>query len=75
MHVDTVENTLFLCKVSGSEWEAGRDCAGVHVAANLELIGTLWHRTVHALLLLCASNLGLDHLLAKDGFNFLLDEV
>ena len=75
MHVDTVEDALFLGEVGGSEREAGRDGAGVHVATNLELVGTLRHSAVHSLLLLGAGDFRENHLLAEEGFDFVLDEV
>ena len=75
MHVDTVKNTLFLGKVCGCEREASRNSAGVHVTANLKLVSTLRHSTVHALLLLRGGYLTEDHLLAKDGFDLVLNKL
>ena len=43
MHVDAVENAGILGEVGGSEGERGGNGAGVHVAANLQLVGSLGH--------------------------------
>ncbi len=68
VHIDTVENTLFLGEVGESEWEAGGDGAGVHIAADLELVGALRHGAVHSLFLLGAGDFAEDHLLTEEGF-------
>ena len=75
VHVDAVEDALFLSEVGGSEGEAGRDGTGVHVAADLELVGALGHGAIHSLFLLGAGDLAENHLLAEEGFDFVLDEV
>lgn len=75
MHIDAIEDTFFLGEISGGEWETGRDGAGVHVTANLELVGTLRHSAIHSLFLLRTGDFTEDHLLAKEGFDFVLDEV
>ena len=75
VHVDAVEDALFLSEVGGCEGEAGRDGAGVHVAADLELVGALGHGAIHSLFLLGAGDLTENHLLAEEGFDFVLDEV
>ena len=75
MHVNAVENAFFLGEVGGSEWEGSRNGAGVHVAADLELVGALRHGGLHALLLLGAGDFRKDHLLTEEGFDFLLDEL
>ena len=43
MHIDAIKDTFILGKIGRSKWEAGRNGARVHVAANLKLVGTLWH--------------------------------
>ena len=75
MHIDTIKDTFFLGKVGRCEWETGGDCASIHVAANLKLIRALWHCAIHALLLLRGGNFTEDHLLAKNVFDFVLDEL
>ena len=74
MHVDAIEDAFFLSEVGGSEGEAGGDGAGVHVAADLELVGALGHSGLHTLFLLGAGDFRENHLLAEEGFDFLLDE-
>ena len=39
------------------------------------MVGTLWHGTVHALFLLGAGDFGENHLLPKQGFDFVLNET
>lgn len=65
MHIDAVEDALFLGEVGGSEGETGGDGTGVHIAADLELVGALGHGTVHSLFLLGAGDFAEDHLLAE----------
>ena len=74
VHVDAIENTVFLGKVGRSEGETGGDGAGVHVAADLELVGTLGHAAVDSLFLLGSSDFRENHLLTENSFDFLLDE-
>ena len=74
MHIDAVKNTLFLGEVGRGEREGGGNRAGVHVAADLELVGTLREGGLHALLLLGGGDFGENHLLAEDGLDLLLDE-
>ena len=62
-------------EVGGGEGEGGGDGAGVHVAADLELVGALGEGGVHALLLLAGRDFRKDHLLAKDVFDLVLDEL
>ena len=64
MHVDAVQNSLFLGQVGRCEWETGGNGASVHVTADLELVGTLGHGAVHSLLLLRTGDFGENHLLA-----------
>ena len=75
MHIDTVEDAFFLGEVGGGEGKAGGDGAGVHIAADLELIGALGHGAVHSLFLLGAGDFAENHLLAEQGFNFVLDKA
>ena len=62
-------------EVGGGEGETGGDGAGVHIAADLELIGTHGHGAVHSLFLLGAGDFTENHLLAEESFDFVLDEV
>lgn len=75
MHVDTVQDSLFLGKIGTRERKAGRNSASVHIATDLELVSTLGHGTVHALLLLGAGDFAENHLLAEEGFDFVLNET
>ncbi len=75
VHIDAVEDAFFLGEVGRSEGETSGNGAGVHVAADLELVGTLGHSTIHSLLLLGSGNFTKDHELAEEGFDFVLDEV
>ena len=75
VHVDAVEDALFLSEIGRCEGETGGNGAGVHVATDLELVGALRHGAVHSLFLLGAGDLAENHLLAEEGFDFVLDEV
>ena len=75
VHIDAVEDAFFLGEVGGGEGETSGDGAGVHVAADLELIGALGHGAVHSLFLLGAGDFAENHLLAEQGFNFVLDKA
>ena len=75
MKVNTVENTLFLGKIGGSEWEGSGDGASVHIATNHELVGGHWHSRIHSLLLLRGGNFGKDHGRAKIVFDFMLNKI
>ena len=41
----------------------------------MELVGALWHTGLHTLFLLAAGDFRENHLLAKHGFDFLLDKT
>ena len=75
MHVYAIEDAFFLGEVGRGEGETGGDGAGVHVTADLELVGALRHTRIHSLFLLGGGYFGENHLLSKDGFYFVLDEV
>ena len=61
MHINAIKNAAFLSEVGRSEWEGSRDSAGVHIAANLKLVGGHRHGGVHSLLLLRSGNLRKNH--------------
>ena len=75
MHVNAVQNALLLRQIGASEWEAGTDGTGVHVAANLQLVAHLWCGCVQALLLLRRRNFTKYQLLPKDRFDFVLHKI
>ena len=75
VHINAVENTFFLREVGGGEWKTGRNSASIHIAADLELVGTLRHSRIHALLLLRSSDFREDHLLTEDIFDFVLNKL
>ncbi len=75
MHVDAIQNAIVLAEVSTSEWEAGANSTGVHVASNLQLIHELWQGAVKGLLLLAGGNLGINQLLTKYGLDLVCYEL
>ncbi len=75
VHIDAIKDAAVLGEVGRGKRERSGDGASVHVATNLELIHALWHGAVQALFLLRVGHFREDHLLAKNGLDFLLDKL
>ena len=75
MLVHTIENPLAVTEVGTGKGKARAHRTSVHVAADLQLVGHLGDGTVEALLLLVTGSFAVDHILAKDCLDNMLNEA
>ena len=74
MHIDAIQHAIFLRQIGASEWKTRADRAGIHIAANLELVGHLRHGAIEPLLLLARRGFAVDELLTKHRFDRVVDK-